>query len=547
MPIEIAAPPVTDECTPKRASSLPLPPLVSRGLFCLLLAVVAILIHGYHPFAVDGSIYVPAIKKQLNPDLYPRDAEFFLFPARLSIFARLIADSVRITHLPLEYMLLLWHTVTIAAFFAACWRLCHLCFATSWRALHGTLLMGALLTIPVAGTSLMIWDPYLTSRSFSTPAVLMAICCVLERKLARAGTWLLVAAMVHPLMAAFGGVFVVTLYALENRNWRLIAATGFVSAALVVAGMWWARGVQIAPEYREAVLTRSYFFLSRWTWYEIFGLIAPLVLFGLMLRYRRREQDPRVANCLLASLLCGVFFLAIGLAISETPNLLVIAKFQPLRAFHLLYILLFLLPVNVFLVKVTDGRPTAAAGLLTAVVALMFVVQQQTFPASPHVELPWSRSANDWVQAFDWVRSNTPRNAVFALDSRYTEVRGEDCQGFSARAERSSLPDISKAGGVAALFPGLATDWARETKATSEIEDLATERGQRVLEAAGASWILLQRQEAGRLDCPYENAAVAVCRLQSEEPNLVERGRDERMPRVASLAGTSTRGASTSR
>lgn len=513
MPIEIADSPVAEDTALQLPSTLSVP--VKRALICLALAIAAVLIHGYHPFAVDGSIYVPAIKKQLNPELYPQNAEFFLFPARLSVFAAVVAGSVRATHIPLEYMLLLWHLATIAVFLAACWRLCRMFFSRDWEALQGTLLMAALLTIPVAGTSLMVSDPYLTSRSFSTPAVLMAICCVLENKTVRAALWLLAAALVHPLMAVFGGTFVIILYAIQKRSWVLLATTVTGGAATVIAGIWWARGVVVSPEYRAAVLTRSYFFLSRWEWYEIFGLIAPLVLFAAMLWLRRRDADRRLRDCLFATLVYGTFFLLIGAIISGSTGLLVIAKFQPLRAYHLLYVLLFLLPVNAFLMKV--ARPMAAVAVLLVVAAGMFFVQQQTFPASAHVEWPWSEARNNWVQAFDWVRNNTPVNAVFALDGRYTETSGEDCQGFSARAERSSLADVSKAGGVAALFPSIASDWARETQADSLIPNLGDEKDMRALVQSGASWVLLRRDEAAKLDCPYQNAAVAVCRLQVNE------------------------------
>jgi hypothetical protein len=244
----------------------------------------------------------------------------------------------------------------------------------------------------------------------------------------------------------------------------------------------------------------------------------------------------------------------VGILINANPGFMVLAKFQPLRAFHLIYILLFLLPVTAFIVRVTERRQMAAAGLLIAVCTLMFVVQQRTFPASAHVEWPWARDGNEWVQAFDWVRANTPANAVFALDGRYTETPGEDCQGFNARAERSSLADISKDGGAAALFPGIAGDWARQTAATARIEDLSAPAEMQAIADAGASWVLLQRRDAAQLDCPYQNAAVAVCRIapggSTNVAHKPERGlaaandehlrdehlRDEHLRKVASLA-----------
>jgi len=45
----------------------------------LLLAAFAILLHGYHPGVEDDGVYLPAIKRHLNPQLYPHDAGLNLY------------------------------------------------------------------------------------------------------------------------------------------------------------------------------------------------------------------------------------------------------------------------------------------------------------------------------------------------------------------------------------------------------------------------------------------------------------------------------------
>jgi len=49
-------------------------PSLQKWAFVMLLTVAAIAIHGYHPYSEDAGIYVPAIKKLLNPELYPHSA-----------------------------------------------------------------------------------------------------------------------------------------------------------------------------------------------------------------------------------------------------------------------------------------------------------------------------------------------------------------------------------------------------------------------------------------------------------------------------------------
>src|SRR5205807_4938640 len=93
----------------------------------LLLSAVAVLIHGYHPFVEDAEIYVPGIKKLLNPALYPYNADFFASHAKLTFFPNVIAGSGRLTYAPLEWVLLAWHVACIFSLLLACWKLGRLC------------------------------------------------------------------------------------------------------------------------------------------------------------------------------------------------------------------------------------------------------------------------------------------------------------------------------------------------------------------------------------------------------------------------------------
>ena len=55
-------------------------------LILFVLTLLALLIHGYHPGVEDDGVYLSAIKRDLNPNLYPRDFEFFTCNAeRLNI------------------------------------------------------------------------------------------------------------------------------------------------------------------------------------------------------------------------------------------------------------------------------------------------------------------------------------------------------------------------------------------------------------------------------------------------------------------------------
>jgi hypothetical protein len=86
----------------------------------LLLTAGAVLVHGYHPYVENAEIYVPGIKQNLDPSLYPQNAVFFTSHAHLTFFPDLIAASVRMGHLPLEWALFGWHFFSIFVLLLAC-------------------------------------------------------------------------------------------------------------------------------------------------------------------------------------------------------------------------------------------------------------------------------------------------------------------------------------------------------------------------------------------------------------------------------------------
>ena len=51
-------------------------------LLVLAFSLIAIAVMGYHPGIEDDGVYLTAVKSDLNPALYPHDAEFFEYSSR---------------------------------------------------------------------------------------------------------------------------------------------------------------------------------------------------------------------------------------------------------------------------------------------------------------------------------------------------------------------------------------------------------------------------------------------------------------------------------
>jgi hypothetical protein len=467
------------------------------------LTFAAVAVHGYHPGAEDAEIYLPGVLKRLEPMLFPYNAEFFQSHASLTAFPDVMAASVRATRLPLAVVMLLWQLLSIFAVLLASRRIARLCFHSSAALWCSTALVASVLTIPVAGTSLYLIDPYVTSRSLSTPGALLAIASAAEGRAGRAAAWLLATAIVHPLMTVFAGSYLIVLAVLRRYDggsaWTIAAVPFLLRPA--------------TPAYQRILETRPLHLITNWTWYEWLGVAAPLALlawFARIGRTRRLGPMPWLCRGLIAFQL--MFSLA-AFVIAVPGRFEQLSELQPMRSLHLLYLLMFVFAGGLIGESLLGGRAWRWALLFVPLGAGMWTAQRQLFPASPHVEWPGRATSNSWVQAFEWIRDHTPADAFFALDPDHMAKDGEDEQGFRAIAQRSMLADAVKDSGAATMFPALADEWAEQVDAQAGWKHFGLADFERLKRRYGVNWVVVEQPGVEGLVCPYRNRRVLVCRL----------------------------------
>jgi hypothetical protein len=476
----------------------------------LLVAIscAAILVHGYHPNAEDAAIYLPGVEKALNHELFPYNEQFFASHAHMTLFPGLIAWSVRLSHLSLYPSLLIWHLISIFLLLSACWYLSGHCtedLSGRWAAVG---LVAALLTVPVAGTALYIMDQYVNPRNLAAFVGVLAIALVADRKYVLAGLVLVAGIAIHPFMAAFAVAFCVLLGIMRSGKLEVAGATLFTPMTFFYP--------PASPAYHEVALSHPYHYLLRWHWYEALGAVGPLIILWWLGEFARTRRRTNLVFMCKTSVLLGVISLAAAFALSASPRFETLARVQPLRSLYLIYLLLFVCVgalAGEYLLKTHRWRWLA---LFMPLCAGMFYAQQQLFPASAHIEWPGIKSKNDWVQAFEWTRENTPVTAIFALDPYHMRIPGEDVNGFRAIAERSMLADAVKDSGAVSMFPPLADEWLRQVQAQRGWRDFQSADYHRLQTEFGVNWVVVQKPVTG-LDCPYQNSAVSVCRLDSSD------------------------------
>ena len=477
-----------------------------RDFFVLaLLTLGALLIHGYHPWAEDAALYLPGVEKILHPELFPFNAQFFESHAHLTFFPNFIAASVRISHLPLQVVLFFWQLTSLFLFLFACLQLIRRCFTDETARWAGVALVAALLTLPVAGTALYIMDQYLNPRNLVAFAAIFAIVKVIDGKYFQAALFLVFAAAIHPLMSVFVLSYCAVLLGIKEFDRR------FAGLACLLPF-----GISFDPPssaYHQVALSHSYFYLLRWQWYGWVGAVAPLAILWWFSRIARSRKIPNLELMCRALIVYELVYLLASVVVSIPARFESLARLQPMRSLYLLYVLFFLFAGGLLGEYVLKNRVWRWVVLFVPLCAGMSLVQRGLFPASAHVEWPGVAPRNLWVQAFAWIRTNTPRDAIFALDPWYMHIPGEDENGFEAISERSMMADAIKASGAVSMFPAMADEWLQQMQAQNGWSKFQPEDFRRLRAQYGVSWVVMQQPRIAGLDCPYRNAAVLVCRV----------------------------------
>lgn len=477
---------------------------------------------GYHPGAEDDSIYLTSIKFDLHPTLFPHDAAFFQLQMRTSIFDTWMAQFVHFTGISVSWAELIWQFISVFLVVWAARDIISQLFDETAERWAGIAMFVAMFTLPVAGTALYIMDQYLHPRGPATAMVLFGVSRILAGKRWQAVPFVVLAFVLHPLMGALGISFccVLTLTLSEPlheqiRSWRSRSVAETPDVATPLASVMPFGWVFNPPSqiWLEIMRSRHWFRLYEWTWYEWLGVVGPLVLFWLIARLARKSGNIVLSRFAIAVLIYGIFQQALAMIVLGPTALIGLSTFEPMRYLHLIYIFLTLVGGAYLGKYVLQLHVWRWALFLLMANSVMFIAQRQLFAATEHLELPGRSTTNPWLQAFEWVRLNTPQNAYFALGPDYMAAPGEDYHSFRALAERSVLADSIKDASVVTKVPDLGPEWHKQTDAQAGWATFRLRDFQRLKNEFGVNWVLVSFPQQFGLDCHWHNETVSVCEI----------------------------------
>jgi hypothetical protein len=333
----------------------------------------------------------------------------------------------------------------------------------------------------------------------------------LEKKSWQAIPFLLLALALHPIMGALGLSFSIALsLALRERvPFRLRVLEKSAAGAIPLSWI-------LAPEnpsWRLALASKSYYSVYRWQWYEWLGALAPLFLFWLLWRVAQKRGETRLARFALAVFAYGIFQQIIAMALLTPSALVRLAPLQPMRYLQLVYVFMALAAGGLLGRYLLQASVWRWAAYLLIFNGAMFLAQRELIDDGAHLELPGVASANPWLQAFGWIRQNTPVRAYFALDPLYLATPGEGYHSFRALAERSQMTDGIKDAAVVAEVPSLGHVWHEQQLALTGWPRFQFADFERLKANFGVDWVLVNYPQPHGLDCRWHNQSLAVCQI----------------------------------
>ena len=320
------------------------------------------------------------------------------------------------------------------------------------------------------------------------------------------------ALLFHPIMGAFGVSLCLMYFGVCKGLGALPALDTAPSLkTLVVPGSW--LFAPATPSWRTALRQHSYYTLQGWHWYELLGAVAPPALLFFLARLGHKRCNAKYVQLAATLVVYSTLQFAIASLMLLPSSFQRLASLQPMRYLHLTFLLMALLAGAALAEYVLVDRVWLWLLIFVPLAAVNGYAQRLRYPSTQNLELPWSAPKRDWLKAFVWIRANTPKNAIFALDPEYLALAGEDNHSFRALAERSSLVDARKDAAVVTQVPKLGDIWQSQHDEQIGWETWTATGFSQLAATTPVRWIVVSPAQGRNLQCPYRNTSVSVCKL----------------------------------
>ena len=417
--------------------------LAARAAWLVLFGVLATANSaGYRYGASDLAFYAPAIMRQLDPALFPRDAPLLNVQADLTLADETVAASARLTRLDLPGLFFALYALSLALLAIAALTVGAALYRESWSSVALLAALSLRHAVPRTGTNTL--EGYFHPRQLAFACGALAMAAFLTRsspaqRYAAVSALLAAAAALHPTTTLWFAVALGVAVFVAERRVRAVLMLAAIAA--VPLGWWMAADGPLAgrfqvmdAEWTAALAEKGYLFPLRWplsVWLVNVGFAAIVAAIWTMRRAAGRLVPRETALVLGCVSLLAVFAAALVL---QAGGLALAVQLQPARTFWLLDWLAVIYVVWLL----AEGpavprrlRPAVVAGvLLTLAAARGGYIMGVEFPDRPLAQIDVRE--DDWGRVMAWARDQG-RTTAWLADPSHAAQHGTSVRVAAGR------------------------------------------------------------------------------------------------------------------
>jgi hypothetical protein len=391
---------------------------------------------GYRYGASDLAFYGPAVMRQLDPGLFPRDTPIIEAQARLTFMDETVAAISRLTTGDLPTLFLGLYLCTLACLAVGICAIGSSLYQSRWTTIA---LLGAMTlrhAIAKSGTNSL--EGYFHPRQLAFAFGTLAVAAFLRGKMTVAVLALCAAGSLHPTTTLWLALWLGVATFVARPEWRKWLGAAIVAVAALAVwtltlGPLAGRLTLMDAEWLGALADKDYLFPLRWPASVWLMNLAYVVAIAWI--YSRRvaagvTTAPETGLAVGCLALAAVFAAAVPL---NAARVALAIQLQPARMFWMLDLL-----ATIYIVwAVAEGRRdpgtrrarVAAAALAVLSLARGAYVMHVEFPERPLFEREVS---GDWGRIAAWVRS-TPKDSSWLADPLHAALYGTSLRMAAAR------------------------------------------------------------------------------------------------------------------
>jgi hypothetical protein len=490
--------------------------LCALALFATFAVLSILNSGGYRYGASDQAFYVPAVLRQMDPTLFPRDRALLAVQDHLLILDDLLAEVAILTGISVVHVMFVAYWVMLLAVGVGGWVFGRALLDTQWGAAALVIAMSIRHRVPKTGVNTL--EHYFHPRMLAFAAGTAALGALLTRRTWVALALVVLAGIIHPTTGIWFAIVVgVGVVVTDSRHrWVLLGlgVTGVTTAGLllVIAGPLRHGIVVMDPEWLAVLKAKDYLFPTEWSLATWAQHSVYIIVIALTMRARQRAGAWRPGETALISGLAAMLVLTIASLPLIHARVALAVQLQITRAMWLFDLLAVAYAVW-WVVEAPQPQGAAVRGrrwavALIAVLSLVRGAYVMYVERAGHSVLQVELEPDEWRDATRWI-GRQPSHVHVLADPAHARRFGSSVRVAAARDVY--LEDVKDAA-IAMYSREMAMRVLGRTRALGDFSALTRERALELARTYDLDYLLAEK--AIDLPLAYRNARFRVYELR---------------------------------